>query len=163
MPVDGAHHSWLRQLALGPDIPEREAILRAFGEHLRSLRVTAGLTQEKLGARCFLTHGRMSDLEHGQTEPRLTVVLMLAHGLGVPPGELIAGLAAPSRQAGRAQILAVLARQPAISPDGLVEALGLPYWYVLENMRSLESFGEIVHDPAGWQPVSTQAPSGERR
>jgi transcriptional regulator with XRE-family HTH domain len=156
MSVPSARESWIRQLALGPDIPEREAILRAFGEHLRSLRVTAGLTQEKLGARCFLTHGRMSDLEHGQTEPRLTMVLMLAHGLGVPVGELIAGLAAPSRQAGRAQILAVLARQPAISADGLVEALGVPRWYVLENMRSLQSFGEIVCGPSGWQPVSTE-------
>jgi transcriptional regulator with XRE-family HTH domain len=163
MPSPNAHESWIRQLALGPDIPEREAILRVFGERLRSLRVPARLSQTELAARCFTSHDRISDLECADTEPRLTVVLMLAHALGVSAGELTDGLPAPTRQAGRAHILALVARQPGISTDELAQALGLPSWYVLRSVLFLQSFGEIVRDPTGWQPRSAHTPSGEKR
>jgi transcriptional regulator with XRE-family HTH domain len=163
MPLADAHESWIRQVALGPDIPERDGILRAFGEDLRSLRVAARLSQEQLAARSFLRHGQISDLERGETAPNLTVLLMLAHAIGVSVGELTDGLVAPSRQAGRTEILAVLARQPGISTDGLAQALGLPSWYVLQTVRCLQSFGEIVRKSPGWQPGSARRPGGEKR
>jgi peroxiredoxin len=61
------------QVALGPDIPERDEILCRFGCNLKTHRVLAGLSQQGLSERCFLQHGRISQLERGMRSPSLPV------------------------------------------------------------------------------------------
>jgi transcriptional regulator with XRE-family HTH domain len=139
------------QAALGPDKPERDQLLLAFGENLRAHRLQAGFSRQALAERCFVRSGQISQLERGRTAPSLLVVLLLADVMGVGMGELVGGLAAPSRRASREQILALIAQQPGISTDELAQSLGLPPRYVFETARCMASYGEIVWRRSGWQ------------
>ncbi len=153
-----------RLVALGPDKPEWDCILLAFGQRLKAVRAAAGLSQSQLAARCFLPKDHISGLECGRRTASLTVLLMLAHAMGISAGEPTDGLAAPTRQAGREQTLAVIAREPGISTDALAQSLGLPSEYVAQIVRCLASVGEIAPEPIGWQRGWKKAPSvdGER-
>ncbi len=56
----------------------------AFGSLLRSRRVAAGLSQERLAERAGLSLRGVSDLERGvRRSPRLETVRMLADALGL--------------------------------------------------------------------------------
>lgn len=132
------------QVALGPDTPERDGVLLAFGQRLRLCRADAGLSQHALASRCFLRHDHVSRLELGRTEPSLTVLLVLAHATGVTVGELTSELPIPNRQASRAEMRALFAGEPGITTTRLAAATGLPIWYVLQNGRYLRAFEEIV-------------------
>jgi predicted ATPase/DNA-binding XRE family transcriptional regulator len=69
--------------------------IRPFGELLRSYRLAAGLSQERLAERASLSMRGISDLERGaRTAPRLETVRMLADGLELPPEERAALLRA---------------------------------------------------------------------
>src|SRR4051812_35474359 len=62
--------------------PERSP----FGSLLRSYRVTAGWSQERLAEQSGLSFRGVSDLERGvRRSPRLETVRMLADALGVGP------------------------------------------------------------------------------
>ncbi len=148
-----------RLAALGPDKPEKDEILLAFGQRLRLLRVAARLSQDKLARRCFLRHDEISRLEHGGATPSLTVLLMLAHTLSASVAELTDGLAAPSRKATKSQTLALIAAQPGITPLALADDLALPAWYIRELMRCLEATGEIARQPPGWRQAHRQPSS----
>jgi transcriptional regulator with XRE-family HTH domain len=137
--------------ALGPDRPEKERFLVAFGQTIKSLRAAAGLSQTELAARCFLRHDHVSDLERGKRAPDLIVLLMLARALGASVTELTDGLAAPSRAVGMAGLLAFVAQQPGISSNALAAELRLPSWYVTQMIRYLDSVGAITPEPPGWR------------
>lgn len=62
-----------------------------FGGTVRQLRTDAGLTQEQLAAASGLTTTYVGQVERGDKIPSLTVVLKLARGLEVAPGELLRG------------------------------------------------------------------------
>ena len=62
-----------------------------FGETLRRLRVDAGWTQEQLADAAGLTTTYVGQVERGDKIASLTVVLKLARGLSIPPGELLSG------------------------------------------------------------------------
>ena len=149
-----------RLAALGPDKPEKDEILRAFGKNLRSLRVAAGLSQEKLARRCFLRRDDISHFERGAATPSLTMLLMLAHTLGASVAQLTDGLAAPSRTASKSQTLSLLALQPGISTLALAEDMEVPAWYVRELILCLEATGEVARQPPGWRQAHRQ-PSSE--
>jgi len=149
-----------RLAALGPDKPEKDEILFAFGTSLRSRRAAARLSQDKLARRCFLRHDEISRLERGGATPSLTVLLMLAHTLGASVAQLTDGLAAPSRTVTTSQTLSLIASRPGISTLALAEGMALPSWYVVELIRCLEATGEIVRQPPGWRPVRRR-PSSE--
>jgi transcriptional regulator with XRE-family HTH domain len=151
MPAGDRRARQVRLVALGPDKPETDGVLLAFGERLKSLRTATGFSLGQLVARCFLRNDHISGLEHGGSASRLTVLLMLAHAIGVSAGEPTSGLAAPTRQAGRAQTLAVIARQPGIGTDALAQSLGLPAWYAAQIVRCLASVGEIASESTGWR------------
>ena len=102
-----------RHLTLGPDEAETGSLLRAFGENLRLLRCQAGISQEVLGDRCFLRHDQISRLERGLAEPSLSLLMVLARGLGVGVEELTERLQAPCRRASRAKMLVLLAGRPS--------------------------------------------------
>jgi hypothetical protein len=73
----GASDRSIPQIALDIDRPEREALLLAFGENLRSPRTEAGVSQSKVAARCFLRPDHISGLECGIKAPTLMVPLAL--------------------------------------------------------------------------------------
>jgi transcriptional regulator with XRE-family HTH domain len=59
---------------------------------LRRARTRAGLTQEALWDSSGVNMTEISRIENGQKDPQLTTIVRLASGLGVPAGELLAGL-----------------------------------------------------------------------
>lgn len=61
----------------------------AFGKVLRSLRLRAGLTQEKLGLEADLRRTYISILELGQQQPTLTTILKLAKALNRSARDLV--------------------------------------------------------------------------
>ena len=63
-----------------------------FARNLRRARERADLSQEALGERCGLHRTEISFLERGLRDPRLSTIIRLAEGLGIPPGQLIKGL-----------------------------------------------------------------------
>ena len=63
-----------------------------FAENLRTHRVNAGLSQERLAFVCKLHRTEISLLERGAREPRLSTVVRLARGLGVSPAALLDGI-----------------------------------------------------------------------
>lgn len=70
----------------GMPAPEAEV----FGRTLRAIREAREpkLTQEQLAHAAGLTTNYVSDLERGTKVPSLTTILLLAHALGIYPGEL---------------------------------------------------------------------------
>lgn len=72
-----------------------------FGEHLRRLRVAAGLTQEALAERSGVSVDAISALENGRRRrPRGDTLLMLMDGIGLEPPDrelLVAAAATRSR------------------------------------------------------------------
>jgi transcriptional regulator with XRE-family HTH domain len=63
-----------------------------FGANLRRSRRAAGLTQEALWDASGVNMTEISRLENGQKDPQLTTIVRLATGLGIPAGDLLAGL-----------------------------------------------------------------------
>jgi len=136
--------------SLGPDKPERDAMLQPFGDNLRSLRSAAGFSQDTLARRSFLSGHDISDLERGRSVPLLPALLMLGDALGVPADALTDGLAAPTRRAGRTQALALLTSHPGIRIQAIAEAMEVPPWYAFQLVRYLQVTGAIVWR-SGWQ------------
>ena len=63
-----------------------------FGANLRRSRKQAGLTQEALRDSSGIHMTEISRIENGQKDPQLTTIVRLAAGLGIPAGDLLAGL-----------------------------------------------------------------------
>ena len=63
-----------------------------FGANLRRKRKQAGLTQEALRDSSGIHMTEISRIENGQKDPQLTTIVRLAVGLGIPAGDLLAGL-----------------------------------------------------------------------
>lgn len=65
------------------------AYQKAFGAAVRAVREDRGLSQEGLGFECDLDRTYVSGIERGVRNPTLAVILRLAKGLGVKPGDLV--------------------------------------------------------------------------
>ncbi len=63
-----------------------------FGANLRRARLEAGLTQEQLSDLCGLHSTEISRLERAVREPRLSTIVQVARGLGLPAADLLAGI-----------------------------------------------------------------------
>ena len=71
-----------------------------FGANLRRSRKEAGLTQEALWSASGVNMTEISRIETGQKDPQLTTIVRLATGLGIPAGQLLAGLGGEGRSSG---------------------------------------------------------------
>ncbi len=142
-----------RYAAFGPDMPERDAVLLAFGKRLRALRVAARVSQERFAPRCFMRLDQISRFERGLRPPNILDLLILEQRLGVTGGELIRDLQAPVRRVGTAQVLDLIRRQPGITAEALATSLELPSSYAFEIALYLLSTGEIVSKHSGWHPA----------
>jgi len=63
-----------------------------FGRRVRLRRHKLGFSQERLAEAAGLHWSYVSSVERGERNLTLASVLKLAHGLGVDPGKLVAGL-----------------------------------------------------------------------
>ena len=75
------------------------ALREKFGARLRELRTGAGLTQRDLADLAEMNVKYLSELERGRSSPTMEVMVSLAQGLGVKPGELFPGEERPEVEA----------------------------------------------------------------
>ncbi len=68
---------------------KRSADNQAFGRAVREVRVERGLSQEALAARVGLARSTVGAIERGEVNVLYTVILRLAAGLDMTPGELL--------------------------------------------------------------------------
>lgn len=66
--------------------------LDAFADNVRRLRHERGFTQERLAELADLHLTDIARIETRRRDPGVRVVAKLAHGLGVPAGELLHGV-----------------------------------------------------------------------
>jgi transcriptional regulator with XRE-family HTH domain len=64
----------------------------ALAANLRRLRLEADLTQMELSNRSGLDMAEISRIERATKDIRLSTIVRLARGLGVPATELVAGI-----------------------------------------------------------------------
>ena len=64
-------------------------LLVAFGLHLRILRKSAGLSQQKLAYKADVSLSQISRLERGLLNPTLSTLSVLAKALEVPLEDLV--------------------------------------------------------------------------
>ena len=100
--------------------PESDLDLNIFGQRLRHLRRSRGLTLAELGERVGRAPSVLSLLENGRREPKLSLIESLANALGVTSDELMRR-EAPSRRAQLEIALCEAQRDPVYA------GLGLPY------------------------------------
>jgi transcriptional regulator with XRE-family HTH domain len=62
------------------------------GRNIARLRHDQKLTQEELADRCGVHPVELARAERGQRDMRVSTVAKIARGLGVPAGELLAGV-----------------------------------------------------------------------
>jgi transcriptional regulator with XRE-family HTH domain len=74
---------------------ERARLLRTFGARLRDVREHQGLSQETLARRAAVHRTHIGALEQGHRDPHMTMLLILADALEIPPGTLLDCLSAP--------------------------------------------------------------------
>jgi transcriptional regulator with XRE-family HTH domain len=132
-----------RLVRLAIDQPERDALARAFAHNLRLIRIAAHLTQQGLASRCFLSHADISKFERAHTLPSFEILLLLRDAVGVSIDVLTDGVPAPTRAAGRAQLMELIARNPESQSRALATLSELPNEYVFQGIRYLESYGQI--------------------
>lgn len=63
---------------------------RQIGHHIAALRAGRSMSVDALAAASGLDRKTVMHAEHGARSVGIDVLLMLAHGLGVPPGDLLA-------------------------------------------------------------------------
>ncbi len=101
-------------------LPVGDLDLVLFGQRLRHVRRSRGLTLAELGERVGRAPSVLSLLENGRREPKLSLIEALANALGVTSDELMRR-EAPSRRAQLEIALSDAQRDPVYA------ALGLPY------------------------------------
>lgn len=69
-----------------------DRFFQAFGDRIRSLRTTRGLSQEQFAAQCGLDRTYISGIERGVRNPSLRNIRKIANELGVSLSELFKGI-----------------------------------------------------------------------
>lgn len=69
-----------------------------FSTNLRKARTDKEISQEELGFMCDLHRTEISLLERGGREPRLGTIIKLSSSLGIPPEQLLQGIAWNSKK-----------------------------------------------------------------
>lgn len=65
-----------------------QAVRRGIGVRLRELRTERRLSQEGVAERAGIACKYVGEIERGETNPSVTILVRLARGLGVPVAEL---------------------------------------------------------------------------
>src|ERR1019366_4186897 len=84
--------------------PMKKKLARALTARIKTLRETAGLSQQEVAARGDLSVSLVAKLEQGKkANPRASTLLALARALGVTPGALLDDLLPAKRQVPEAE------------------------------------------------------------
>lgn len=115
--------------------------LVTLGQRIRHFRTATGLTLDQVAERVPATASRLSLIENGRTEPRLSLLTALAEAFGVPLSALLDS-APPSRRAALEIELDRAQRGP------LYAALGLPRIRAAKAMpdETLEAIVGLHHE-----------------
>ena len=73
-------------------MPRSRTILQAFGERVRELRRTQGLSQEAFADKCDLDRTYIGGIERGERNVSLRNITVIAHALGISIAELTRGI-----------------------------------------------------------------------
>ena len=74
----------------------KKKVAKAMAARLKSLRETAGLSQQDVAMKADLSLSLVAKMEQGKkADPRASTLLALAEALGVPPGRLLDDLLPP--------------------------------------------------------------------
>ncbi len=68
--------------------PESQGILVELGQHIRALRLAAGMTQEKTAQAAGVTFKHYQTIEGGRTNATVTTLAAIARALGVGVAQL---------------------------------------------------------------------------
>jgi transcriptional regulator with XRE-family HTH domain len=68
---------------------KRQPDAQLFGAIVRELREAHGWTQEELAERSDMNASYLGFVERGDNVPTLTIIIQIAGGLNVDPGELL--------------------------------------------------------------------------
>jgi transcriptional regulator with XRE-family HTH domain len=79
---------------------ELKRLLDVFGSNVRRARMAMNppCSQESLSHRTLLHRTEIGKIEQGEVEPRLSTLVILADGLGVPLEQLVEGLWVPTER-----------------------------------------------------------------
>ena len=66
-----------------------EKILKSFGNHLRDIRQSKNISQEKLGNMIEVPQSTIGRIERGQSNPNLCLLAAIAKSLGIDLKELM--------------------------------------------------------------------------
>jgi len=69
--------------------------MRDIGKNIRDLRERAGLTQEAMAEKLFVTRQTVSNYETGKTRPDLDMLVKIAEILGTDANTVLYGLPVP--------------------------------------------------------------------
>ena len=67
-----------------------KSIRKSFGNRLRKIRKIRQITQEKLGEKAGVSYKYIGEIERGEVNPSLDVIVRLTQVLEVSPNELFA-------------------------------------------------------------------------
>ena len=97
---------------------KNQITLAQFGRNVRHFRLAAGLTQDDLAQKCKHLKNEIPQLEAGDINPTLSMVIAIAQALGVEPATLVDGVALAA--AGDAQMRSAgwRPRLKSPGPDG---------------------------------------------
>lgn len=70
------------------DVNNIDAYQKKFGQHLKQLRHSKGLSQSQLGALCNLEKTSISRIENGRVNVTLKSIVILSQGLELPTIDL---------------------------------------------------------------------------
>ena len=68
---------------------ETSGVCRCFGDHLRAIRTTQGISQEKLAELAALDRTYISSVERGKRNISLINIFKIADALHLPPSSLL--------------------------------------------------------------------------
>ena len=86
------------ELALSPDEEEKNPLLIAFGERLRTLRARRGLTRKAVAQAANVSERYLANLEHGTGNPSFLILDQVAGALQCSMAELIGDVTASSSE-----------------------------------------------------------------
>jgi transcriptional regulator with XRE-family HTH domain len=68
---------------------EINALKKRIGKNLKRIREAKGLSLRELSYECSIGHARISEIESGKLNIRVSTLAELAEALGIEPGELL--------------------------------------------------------------------------
>lgn len=70
------------------NIQDKEILIK-FGQHLKKLRISKGLSLRELSYVCKIDNSKVSKIEHGKVNITMLTLLDLASALEISPMELL--------------------------------------------------------------------------